>query len=54
MWLCNVIFVFVCITQPFDFIGGKGKRGGDRKGETGGETGGKGETGGAWALHFCP
>ena len=24
MWLCNVIFVFVCIAQPFDFIGGKG------------------------------
>ena len=24
-WLCNVIFAFVYIAQPFDFIGGKGK-----------------------------
>jgi hypothetical protein len=46
MWLCNVIFVFVCIAQPFDFIGGKGNEV-DIEGE-------REKQGVAWALHFCP
>jgi hypothetical protein len=39
IWLCNVIFAFVYIAQPFDFIGGKGKEAeieGEREKQRGG------------------